>query len=81
MTDAVGNIVSRSDYLPFGETIAGTATFNRNQIIGYGPAAGTSLAFTEHVEDTETGLDYFGARYFSGAEGRVHQSRFAIRRS
>ncbi len=70
VTDAAGNIVSRSDYPPFGETIAGTATFNRNQIIGYGSAAGTSLAFTEHVEDTESGLDYFGARYFSGAHGR-----------
>ncbi len=30
VTDASGRVVSRSDYLPFGETIAGTATFNRN---------------------------------------------------
>ena len=70
VTDASGRIVSRSDYLPFGETIAGTAIFNRNQWLGYGQAEGTSQTFTGHVGDGESGLDYFGARYFSGAQGR-----------
>jgi RHS repeat-associated protein len=70
VTGATGSIVSRSDYLPFGETIAGTATFNRNQFLGYGPAEGTLLTFTEHVGDAESALDYFGARYFAGAMGR-----------
>jgi RHS repeat-associated protein len=70
VTSATGSIVSRSDYLPFGETMAGTATFNRNQFLGYGPAEGTSLTFTEHVGDAESALDYFGARYFASAMGR-----------
>jgi len=30
----------------------------------------TMLAFTGKERDAETGLDYFGARYFSGAQGR-----------
>jgi RHS repeat-associated protein len=70
VTDAAGRIVSRSDYLPFGETIAGTATFNRAGLLGYGTPEGTSLTFTEHVGDGESALDYFGARYFAGAMGR-----------
>jgi RHS repeat-associated protein len=28
------------------------------------------LKFTGKERDAETGLDYFGARYFSGAQGR-----------
>ncbi len=28
------------------------------------------MKFTGKERDTETGLDYFGARYFSGAQGR-----------
>ena len=29
-----------------------------------------NLQFTSKERDTETGLDYFGARYYSGAQGR-----------
>ncbi|MEO8660108.1 MAG: RHS repeat-associated core domain-containing protein, partial [Bryobacteraceae bacterium] len=28
------------------------------------------MEFTGKERDAETGLDYFGARYFSGAQGR-----------
>jgi len=32
--------------------------------------ANVRLKFTSKAHDTETTLDYFGARYFSGAHGR-----------
>ena len=44
------------DYLPFGEQIAGDT--------------GTTHKFTGKERDAETGLDYFGARYDSGVQGR-----------
>jgi RHS repeat-associated protein len=34
------------------------------------PALGIASQFTGKERDVETGLDYFGARYFSGAQGR-----------
>jgi RHS repeat-associated protein len=48
--------VDNLDYLPFGEQIAGDT--------------GTTHKFTGKERDAETGLDYFGARYYSGAQGR-----------
>ena len=53
-------VASRHDYLPFGEEIARGAGF------GGGP----TLKFTSKERDAETGLDYFGARYMSAAQGR-----------
>ena len=35
-----------------------------------GMAMTISAGFTGKERDSETGLDYFGARYFSGAQGR-----------
>ncbi len=69
VTDKDGNPVERMDYLPFGDRVPG-ASNGRAAIPGY--AAETSLAqrFTGKERDAETGLDYFGARYYSGAQGR-----------
>ena len=61
-------ITDLHDYLPFGEEIAA----------GIGGRDGTwggaepKLKFTGKLRDdvAESGLDYFGARYFSGAQGR-----------
>jgi RHS repeat-associated protein len=50
------------DYLPFGEEIARTDC----GAVGRGP----SRKFTGKERDTETTLDYFGARYYSGGQGR-----------
>ena len=74
------------DYLPFGEEIAATVngrTTGCYETLGSGgltPTApeyptspdstGDSLKFTGKERDAETGLDYFGARYFSAAQGR-----------
>ncbi len=77
-----GQVAKRIDYLPFGEIIpAGApASDGRTTTLGYeaveDPTA-PSPRFTGQYRDTETkssampsGLDFFGARYFSGAQGR-----------
>jgi RHS repeat-associated protein len=61
------------DYLPFGEEIP-SGTGGRGSL--YGAADGVTHKFTGKERDAELagsamqGLDYFGARYFSGAQGR-----------
>jgi RHS repeat-associated protein len=65
---------ARFDYHPFGEGIAG----NRNQRGSlqcgsgacYGGTGALTVKFTGKERDAETGLDYFGARYMSAAQGR-----------
>jgi RHS repeat-associated protein len=69
VTDANGNDVVRYDYLPFGEEIT-VGTHGRTSVMGYGAATGGKLEFTGKERDAETGLDYFGARYLSSAQGR-----------
>jgi RHS repeat-associated protein len=65
--DAMGNVravtnqsqqvIERHDYLPFGEE--------------WNPAGGPQpLRFTGKERDAETGLDYFGARYYGSRIGR-----------
>jgi RHS repeat-associated protein len=74
ITDARGSVARCYDYLPFGEEIGngtagrtdpcfGSATYPAPQDI-------ESAKFTGKQRDAETGLDYFGARYFSAAQGR-----------
>jgi RHS repeat-associated protein len=48
------------DYLPFGELLSG--------------GSGTTHKFTGKERDTESGLDNFGARYFSSLMGRFSSS-------
>jgi RHS repeat-associated protein len=57
LTKADGTVAVTYDYLPFGMEFAQSADTNR-------------IRFTGKERDAETGLDYFGARYFSGAQGR-----------
>jgi RHS repeat-associated protein len=85
MTDAAGNPKTRHDYLPFGEEISVLSTNygSRLAIPGYTSTIldGPTQKFTAKERDTESGLDYFGARYFSGAQGRftsVDPSRQSI---
>ena len=64
---ALGN-VKRHDYLPFGEElVAGQG--GRTAALGY-TGDGVRQKFTQKERDAETGLDYFGARYYSSAQGR-----------
>jgi len=64
-TGATGDTAGRLDYFPFGETIPGGAGFGNRP-----SPTGPRQKFTGKERDTETGLDYFGARYFSGPQGR-----------
>jgi RHS repeat-associated protein len=70
ITDASGSVKARHDYLPFGEELGYNATLNLRSIQqGY---AGDNLRqkFTQKERDSETGLDYFGARYYGSMQGR-----------
>jgi RHS repeat-associated protein len=74
VTNAGGSVVSRFDYAPFGEELTAgldgrIAPYSTNQY----PTAtldGTSEKFTSKERDSETGVDYFGARYMSAPQGR-----------
>ena len=68
---AAAVVLSRHDYLPFGEEI-GTAYGGRSSVSGYTASRteGPTQKFTGKERDGESGLDYFGARYFGGAAGR-----------
>jgi len=54
------------DYLPFGEEIP-SGIGGRSALYG---TDSPRQRFTGKERDTETGLDYFGARYLSAAQGR-----------
>jgi RHS repeat-associated protein len=62
-------IVARHDYLPFGEEIP-SSVGGRSLVVGYSAADSTRQKFTQKERDIESGLDYFGARYYSGAQAR-----------
>jgi RHS repeat-associated protein len=51
------------DYLPYGEQLCGTTPCS-------GLPAGQPRRFTGKERDTETGLDYFGARYYGASFAR-----------
>jgi RHS repeat-associated protein len=58
VTDAQGNIKNESDFYPWG----GELQFTNSDSNHY--------KFTGKERDAETGLDYFGARYYSNGLGR-----------
>ena len=57
----------RFDYWPFGAELTGGDTAYRT--VGFA-GTGVTQRFTGKERDAETGLDYFGARYFASAQGR-----------
>jgi len=69
VTNSSATVVSRHDYMPFGEEL-GSGVGGRTTGIGYGAADGVRKKFTGYERDTETGLDYAQARYFSSTQGR-----------
>lgn len=68
VTDQNANVVSRHDYLPFGEEIMNAA--GRTTALGFGVPDDVSQRFTGKERDVESGLDYFGARYYGSGMGR-----------
>jgi RHS repeat-associated protein len=62
----------RHDYLPFGEELLASVGLrnSNNNTLGYALGDGVRQKFTQKERDVETGLDYFGARYYSSTQGR-----------
>ncbi len=58
ITDATGNVKSESDYYPWGGEL---------QLVN---SDSNHYKFTGKERDSETGLDYFGARYYGNSLGR-----------
>lgn len=69
ITNSSAGVVSRHDYMPFGEEI-GSGVGGRTVGSGFGVAEGLRKKFTSHERDVETGLDYMQARYYQGLQGR-----------
>jgi RHS repeat-associated protein len=69
ITDSNGSVVSRHDYLPFGEEIPGDNSW-RNTAHGYGADDGVRQKFTGYERDNETGLDYAQNRFYSSTQAR-----------
>jgi RHS repeat-associated protein len=70
ITDASGNPAECHDYHPFGAEVTFSSGNSRYGLGCYATASLEEPGFTGKERDSETGLDYFGARYFSGAQGR-----------
>jgi RHS repeat-associated protein len=66
LTNQNGNVISRRDHMPFGETIA----VSRNATEKYGVNDGLRKSFTGYERDSESSLDFAEARYYNSAHGR-----------
>jgi RHS repeat-associated protein len=67
ITDHSGNLVTRHDFLPFGEEIA-SGSGGRNSEFGQSDIVNQKFTGQEH--DSESGPDFFSARYLSAVMGR-----------
>ena len=67
IANSSGTVLAKRDYQPFGEEVP-SGIGARPEV--YGHQTEIRQQFTGKERDTETGLDYFGARYVSGAQGR-----------
>ena len=69
ITKADGSVAARHDCKPFGEEIfAGTG--GRTTGMGFSASDGIRKKFTGYERDTETGLDFAQARYYSNTQAR-----------
>lgn len=69
ITNAVGQVTSRRDFMPFGEELFPDAVY-RKASDKYGATDSVRQRFTGYQKDTETGLDFAEARYYNNAHGR-----------
>jgi RHS repeat-associated protein len=67
VTDQNANVIARHDYAPFGQEIPG-GVGPRTSL--WGASDNVNQRFTGKERDSESGLDYFGARYYGSALGR-----------
>ncbi len=71
VTSQSGGVISRHDYLPFGEEISGPngMSTGRDSIATYNLGS-ERMKFASYERDEETKLDFAQARYFSSIQGR-----------
>jgi RHS repeat-associated protein len=69
ITNSIGSVVSRHDYMPFGEELS-AGTGGRTTAMGFGGADNVRQKFTGYERDSESGLDYAQARYYANMQGR-----------
>ncbi len=67
ITDANGHVMALHDYLPFGDEVPANLVGRDGR---WGPGNDNIQQKFTGQERGETGLDYFGARYYAGALGR-----------
>lgn len=67
ITNELGTVVSRSDYMPYGEEIVGLG--NRTSTDKY-VSNDVREGFTSYIKDDETNLDFAKNRYFDAGFGR-----------
>jgi RHS repeat-associated protein len=70
ITTSSGSVVSRHDYMPFGEEL-GASVGGRTTGMGFsGSGDNNRKKFTGYERDTETGLDFAQARFYGSTQGR-----------
>ena len=69
ITNKLGEIVSRRDFMPFGEQLAPDTTY-RKSALKYNYADNVRQKFTGYQRDEESGLDFAEARYYNNNHGR-----------
>jgi RHS repeat-associated protein len=69
VTNSSAGVVSRHDYMPFGVELD-SGVGGRTPAMGFSVADGLRQKFTSKERDIETGLDFFGARYYASTHGR-----------
>ncbi len=73
VTDSAGSVIECNDYLPFGRLLTSS---DNGRTTGCYPSSATQTSnvlsekFTGQKRDSETGIDFFGARYLSAAQAR-----------
>jgi RHS repeat-associated protein len=71
ITDKNGNVISRRDFMPFGEELNANTATNRLETAKYNYGDdGIRKRFTGYEKDQETGLDFAEARYYNNQHGR-----------
>ncbi len=69
ITNQLGEVVSRRDFMPFGEELYVDGT-NRTTNLKYGASDSIRQKFTGYQKDEETNLDFAEARYYDSQYGR-----------
>ncbi len=71
ITDRMGNVKSRRDFMPFGEEIgAGVGGRTENLKYALNGSDNVRKRFTGYEKDEETGLDFAEARMYQNKHGR-----------